>query len=117
MSTTLKYPYRWGVDVVQSFLEKYPRGANFLGRLCSVDHQQVKHWLVMGLCRGNSIRYESLKRVIKLLDGSEWEEFARFSEKERKVLIRWIVIVAEEEVFDQKEEAIALDNLRQRRLL
>lgn len=105
----LKYPYRWGAGIVNGFVEKYARGTFFLARILDVSPGEVRHALVIVLCRGNSIRFESLKRVIKNLDTMESRDIARFSAEERKLLYRYYLYLAQDDAIDREIERKALD--------
>lgn len=109
MSTHLKYPYRWGAQHVQSFIEKYARGTYFLARLLDISPGEVRHGVVLTLCKGNSIKFESLKRCIKLLEDYSIQDLARFSVKERKLLYKWYVVMCEEDELDARIARDALD--------
>lgn len=108
----LKYPYNWGVDKVQPFVEKYARGTGFLAEILSRSATDVRRGLVLVLCRGNSVRFESLKKLIKTLDRYDPSDFRRFSGKERKLLYKYYLFLAEDEAIDSKIAREALDSTR-----
>lgn len=108
----LKYPYNWGVGKVQPFVEKYARGTGYLAELLSEDANKVRRALVLVLCGGNSLRFESLKRLIKELDRYEADDFRRFSAKERKLLYRYYLYLAEDGALDDKISQMAVDTAR-----
>lgn len=112
--SSLKYSYRWAKDPVNAFVEKYARGAYFLSRLLGISPGELRHLLVMTLCHGKSLRFESFKRAIKLMEDYSAEALARFSVAERKLLYKWIVYLAEDIELDRKIELDALDTLQNR---
>ena len=108
----LKYPYKWGCDKVQPFVEKYARGTGYLAELLGEDAVKVRRALVLVLCRGNSLRFESLKKLIKVLDRYDPGDFRRFSAKERKLLYKYYLYLAEDEALDEKSMRKGLDTTR-----
>jgi len=107
----LKYPYRWGHRVCQTFLESHTRGRKNFATLLEIDYFEVTHKLAIVLCRGKSVKFETLKRCIKILDDYSDETLARFSPKERELLYKWIVYLCTEEELDAREGGHPLDLL------
>lgn len=105
----LKYPYNWGRTVVQEFIERYGRGSYFLAKLLDITPGEVRHGLIMRLCRGDQIRFEAIKRMIKLLSDYSAEEIKRFSAEERKLLYKYYLYLCENEVLDEKDSSKAID--------
>lgn len=117
MSTNrLKYPYHWGRGIVDSFVEKYSRGTYFLSRLWGKDKSDVRHELVIALCRGNSMKYESLKRVVKVLEQYTKADIDRFSYAEKRMLSNYLEILAQDDELDSRIEREAIDTWRNRPL-
>lgn len=116
MSTNLKYPYNWGRNITQSFVEKYPRGWYNLCRLRDISPGDMRVSFTMVLCRGNSVRFESLKRAIKVLEDYDPHDILGFSIKERVLLHRWIVYLCEEDELDARIARDALDSLQNKTL-
>lgn len=112
----LKYPYNWGRDRVQPFVEKYARGTYNLARLVGIAPGLVRHMLIMSLCTGNSLRWEVMKFLIKDLCGDDPAAYRRLSNAERKQLYKYLLYSSENRVLDEKIAQKSLDMLRQRTL-
>lgn len=112
MSTNLKYPYNWGRNHVQTFVEKHARGTYFLARLLGVSPGDLRVQLTIVLCQGNSVRWESLKHVIKYLEDYSSDDMRRLSDRERYLILKYYKVLAENEVLDEKSYSEALDTLR-----
>lgn len=108
----LKYPYEWGRNPVNNFVEKYPRGTYILAKLWDVPPGIVRHTLIRSLCKGNSLRYEAFKRVIKALDQYEMDDIKRISETYHQALYRLTEILAEDDVIDGEMYRKGLDTFR-----
>lgn len=115
-SHRLRYPYNWARGQVQGFVEKYARGTYFLARLVDLTPGEIRMKLTMTLARGNSLRFESFKRAIKYLEDYSNAEISRFTPEERRLLLKWIVYLSEDDVLDEKSSSEPLDNLSQRKL-
>lgn len=114
---SLKYPYQWAKTPVNAFVERYPRGTYFLSQLCGLSPGELRHLLVLSLAKGKSLRFESFKRAIRLVEDYSAADLARFSVAERKLLYKWIVYLSEDIELDRKIESEALDKLQNRFLL
>jgi len=112
VSTKLKYPYRWGREPVNAFVEKYPRGTYFLGKLLSINPGEVRHYLVLTICSGNSLKYEAVKRVIKVLEGYSAEDINKLSVEDRKLLYKYLVWFGQDETLDGNFTKRGLDSFR-----
>lgn len=112
----LKYPYNWGRIVIQKFVESYPRGWYNFCRLRDIAPGNMRVLVTLALCRGNSVRFESIKRAIKVLEDYDGESLSRFSLKEKRLLYRWIVYLCEEDELDAREAREGLDIIRNRPL-
>lgn len=111
-SEKLRYPYNWGRTQVQGFVEKYARGTYFLAKIVGCSPGEIRHGLIMTLCRGSSVRFESLKRVIKYLDIEDAGVYDRYTEVEQKLLYKYYLYLAENEYLDEKKQVEALDTAR-----
>lgn len=120
MSKKLKYPYKWGAGIVDEFVNSYARATYLLSKLTERSPGEVRHWLIMALCSGNSVRYESCKQLIKALSHYELSDFAKFSLKERKNYLTYLKYLAEDDALDninrRKVHRDTIDNLNQKRL-
>lgn len=108
-SPKLKYPYKWGYSVCQTFLERYPRGRRNFATLLDVTVWDVGHKLTIVLCSGKSVKFETLKRAIKILDDYDQVDIARFSANDRKLLYKWLVYLCTEDELDSRTARDALD--------
>lgn len=115
-SEKFRYPYAWGRDVVGKFVEKYARGTYFLSRILDRSPGDIRHGLIVVLCRGNSLRYESIKSLIKTLDREEDGVFRSLTVEDRKLLYKYYLFLAEDFVMDEKSAQRAIDSIKQRRL-
>jgi len=116
LSTQLKYPYRWGKTVVNEFVEKYARGTYFLAQMVNSSPGVIRHALIMTLCRGLSLKFEALKRMIKLLDSEEKDIYSQLDLPDRKLLYKYYLYLAEDDEIDARIEGEALDSLYQEKL-
>ncbi|MBA7552678.1 hypothetical protein ES705_45248 [subsurface metagenome] len=112
----LKYPYTWGRSKIQEFVEKYARGTKNLCTLCSIDPMEIRHKLILVICSGRSIKWETLKGCIKTLEDYEDRDILRFTEKERKLLHKCLVVINLDNILDGESLEIPIDMVRQRRL-
>jgi hypothetical protein len=108
-SYQLKYPYNWGRDIVNEFVEKYARGTYFLARMLDVPAGNVRHGLIVVLCRGNSLQFESLKRLIKQIDRDPPDYIAQLDAQNRKLLYKRYLWMAQDEALDVMTEKKGLD--------
>lgn len=118
MSTSqkFKYPYTWGRDQVNPFVEKYDRGTRNLANICEASVAKVRHGLIVVLCSGSSLRFESLKALIKALDQHPVDYVDRLSSQERKLLYKYYLYYAEDGLILAKNPHKALDIARQEEL-
>lgn len=112
----LKYPYRWGRDAVQDFVERYARGTYFLGLLLDISPGEVRHYLILVLCHGRSVQFESVKRVIKTLETYRKEDLTRYSPEDRKRLYKCLLYLAQDDEIDYKTWRDGLDDAQNLRL-
>ena len=110
MSTLLKYPYKWGVGIVNALVEKYARGTYYLSRLLDIAPGELRHYLVLLLCSGNSVKWESVKRLIIYNQGNNPSELDAYSPGIRKELYRRLVAMATDDVLDDAWQLKGLDN-------
>ncbi|MBA7550015.1 hypothetical protein ES705_42520 [subsurface metagenome] len=101
MSTTLHYPYHWGKGVVQPFVEKYARGTYYLAKLLGIAPGVLRHYLILILCSGNSLKYEGLKKLIKQNDLYYEDDLSRYSDGERELLYKRLRSMGEDVVLDE----------------
>lgn len=116
MSTNLRYPYNWGKTVVNPFVERYGRGHKNLAKLLDIMPWEARHMMIMALCRGSSVRFDSFKRVIKLLEDYTDEDLSRFTREERILLYKYVVYLSENDALDEKIANLAIDSISQRKL-
>lgn len=114
MSTNLKYPYKWSQIRVQEFTEKYGRGTENLSKILGLSKYDLLYYLTLGLARGNSFKWECLKRVVIYMHGYERDEIARFSPEVCEQLYKYILVLATDDALDEKNGHECLDTLRQR---
>lgn len=116
MHHTLKYPYKWGKNVVNRFVESSPRGYYFLARLLDIEPGMLRHWMILILCRGHSVRFEALKRVVKILDDYDDAWITRLSPAEKKDIYTYVKYLAEDDEIDARIRRNAVDRLNQMNL-
>lgn len=116
MSTNLKYPYNWGRTIVQEFVEQYARGTYFLAKMCGLSAGDLRMRMTLVLCSGNSVKWESLKRMVLLMSDWDNSDYAKFSPNERRLVLKYYRYLAEDDVLDEKSVSGAIDNVSQRRL-
>ena len=117
MSHRLKYPYKWAAAQVNSFVEKYGRGTYFLAKLLDCSPGEVRQSLVMWLAKGNSLRFEALKQVIKYMESYTMDDLRRVKVKDRKALYKCYLFIAEDDALDAKSVYSAIDSVGQRELI
>lgn len=100
MSTKLKYPYSWGKEPVNAFVEKYARGTYFLAKLLDTSPGKIRHGLILVICSGNSLQFEAVKRVIKTLEGYSSKDLERIGPKDRKLLYKYLLWFAQDDQLD-----------------
>lgn len=110
MSTKLKYPYHWGTRIVNALVEKYARGTYYLAKLVNIPPGQLRHYLVLLLCSGNSVKWEAIKRLIIYNQGNSTEELSKYSIEDRKELYRRLVVICTDDVLDNAWMLEGLDN-------
>lgn len=110
MSTTQKYPYNWGIPIVNAFVEKYARGLHYFCKLVGYAPGEVRHYLVLTVCSGNSIRWEATKLLIKQFNSLDADELKRYTEMERKALYKRLVSMAHDVVLDENNAKITIDS-------
>ena len=109
----LKYPYAWGRDRVNVFVEKYARGAYLLARLLDIPPGELRHYMTVLLCRGNSLKWEVMKRVIKYICMYDDVDFKHLTAEERKRLYKCLRTNAEDDEIDALDGREAIDSLIQ----
>lgn len=112
MSTNLKYPYQWGKTPVNAFVEKYARGTYYLAHILDISPGDVRHKLILTVCSGRSVQFESVKRVIKTLESYTWDQVKRFSATDKKLLYKYLVWFAQDSVLDENITKKGLDSFR-----
>ena len=117
MSSNLKYPYRWCATQVNNFVEKYGRGTYFLAKLLECSPGEVRQSLVMWLAKGNNIRFEALKQVIKYMNTYTADDVRKVKVKDREALYKCYLYIAEDDVLDEKNINSTIDNMGQRNLI
>ena len=116
MSTKLKYPYNWARSVSQAFFEGYARGAYNLSRLLDMPYGEVRYQCTLTLARGNSLKWEVIKRTIKYLHMDKFGDLRGLHQEAQILLIKCLRIMAEDDALDQKKASLLLDELNQYRL-
>lgn len=109
MSTLLKYPYKWGKEVVNAFVEKYPRATWNTSQIMNLSPGELRHRLIMTLCKGNSVRFEAMKTMVILMKDYDREDLARFSQKERQLLYKYLLYLCDDAALDEKIRRQAID--------
>ena len=105
----LVYPYRWGVGIVNTFVEKYARATYNFAKCVDLSPGEVRHFLILSLCRGNSLQFEAFKRTVKVMGDYTAEDLARYSPAQKKQLNKWLVYMNQEDVMNEKDERLLLD--------
>jgi len=119
MSTPKKplvYPYRWCAKRIEMFVEKYARATYLFGKCIGLSAGEVRHFLTLSMARGNSLQFESFKRAVKVFSDYTVEDIKRYSEKERKLLHKWIVSMCVDDELDERIAVSAIDNAQNHRL-
>lgn len=111
MSTTLKYPYRWGVKPVNKLVESYPRGTKYLAFLLGIPLKDMRHLLVLLICSGNSVKWEGVKRLIKYNETNSTDELKAYSRETRKILYKRLVSLCIDDYLDDAWQLYGLDNM------
>jgi len=119
MSTKPKliYPYSWGRNIVNTFVEKYPRGTWNLAKLTAISPGEVRHQLIILVCTGNELKFGAMKRVIKCLCDYAPEDLKRLSFLSRAVLHKYLVLMGEDSEFYSRIDNTVIDDWQQRRLI
>lgn len=112
----LKYPYPWAKDVVIKFTESYTRGTNFCAKLLGISPGHLRFLLALVLARGNSLKWEVQKRIIKILEDYSDADLARLDISERRLLYKCLRSISEDDEIDARDGRDALDSLLQTRL-
>ena len=102
MSTDFKYPYRYGADVVNEFVEKYARGANYLSDLLGISPGELRHYLTICFCRGVSFKWERIKALIKMNEYESRQSLKKYTDSQKIQLYKRLLWVAEDEVLQKK---------------
>ena len=110
----LKYPYNWGRTQVNAFVEKYARGTYFLGKLLGISPGDIRHGLIILLCRGNNTKFRVVKRVIVMLSDYDTETIRRMDEASRRSLYDCLRVDCENAVLDEKSLWEGLDRSQNR---
>ena len=112
MSThRLKYAYQWAKDPVSSFVEKYARGTYNLSKLVNLAPGLVRHYCCLTIARGNSLKWEALKRVIIALEDYSADDIKAMPDYARELLYKNLVYLAENDEIDFRIARKAIDNL------
>lgn len=109
MSTRHKYSYQWSANVVNRFVEKYARGSNYLADLLSITNGELRHQLIMTLSSGNSLKWESLKRLIIHNEGNLTNENKAYSPEIKRELYKRLVSMSIDEQLDDIPPNFGLD--------
>jgi hypothetical protein len=112
LSTKLKYPYNWGRSVVQAFVEKYARGTYIFARLVNLSPGEVRHYLILILCSGNNLKWESLKREIMMCCNYESGDIGHLGVSGRKALHKCLYDSAVNNQLDLVNPLEAIDSTR-----
>lgn len=105
MSThQLKYPYQWAKVPVNSFVEKYARGTYNLSLLTDYPPGMIRHRLCLCLAKGNSLLWESIKRVIITLEDYHGDDLRHLSDENRRLLYKNLRYDAENSVLNEKND-------------
>lgn len=116
MSYKLKYPFRWGRDIVNAFVEKYARGFKNMAMLCGMVPDDLRYDLIICLCIGKNVKFENVKLVIKTLEDYTVNDLKGFSHEDRKLLYKYLVMITQDAALDTEIARETLDNTRQRKL-
>lgn len=116
MSSSFKYSYSWSRETVNRFVESYSRGWYNFARILDIPPGELRCKLSEVLASGNSVRWESVKRVIKSLSGYHPDDLKKFSKAESELLYKNLLYLAENDALDVKSDRDTIDSLRQQRL-
>jgi len=61
----LRYPYEWGVSVVERFIENNVRATMKFAEKANMPVGALKHFLIITLCKAPSCVWEAMKYQIK----------------------------------------------------
>lgn len=119
MSTpsNLKYSYSWAKGPVNMFVEKYARGTYFLAKMLGISAGELRHGLVLILASGNSLKFEALKRAIKVFDRDGEYKISHWSDKDKKLLYKWYLKMSIYDEIDSKDDRDILDKAQNQDLL
>lgn len=101
MSSDLKYPYQWGKNVINDFVESYPRGTEYLAKLLGKSAGELRHSLIIVLCSGKHMKYKALKRMVKENDVNTPSDYRHLDEAEKIILYKCLYAKAIDDVLDQ----------------
>ncbi len=106
----LVYTYRWGWHVVGQFVEKYPRATRNFAKIVGLAVGEVRHFLTVILCKGQSTKWEAIKHVILGVNDYDDADIKRLTNKQRKLLYKYLLVLGVDDVLDEKKLPRALDS-------
>lgn len=101
ISPNLKYPYQWAKRPVNAFVEKYARGTYNLSLITGVAPGLIRHRFCLILAKGNSLRWESIKQVVKVLDQDNPEDYRQLDDVTRHNYFKNLLYVEENRLLDE----------------
>lgn len=98
------YPRNWSENIVLPFLEKYSRGWKILAYLCRKEPDFIGNKLVEYSRYRYQGRFETLKRMIKILDSYEYRDFRHIKTEDRREYLTYVRYYANELYLDDMEK-------------
>ena len=116
MSNKLLYPYKWGKTIVNKLCESQDRGTRNFAEIVGISTYDLRHFLTLVICSGNSVKWESIKLLIKGLGDYERGDLSSLSLKEKKELYKCLRKIYDDKALDRLIARDAIDTLNQHRL-
>lgn len=99
------YSYRFARDVVERFMESYSRGCNFVVRLLGIDLVELQTYLIKCVRSPNQTNWEAMKRIIKMHEREDMQDYRRWSFEEGKKYLTYVKYAVQDDILDGKKES------------
>lgn len=108
--TETKYPYKWGQEVVEKFVEQYSRGTSFLAYMLGISREKCIKLLILRVCQDNQLRWRTMKRTIKLCERENAADYQAISLRNRRFYLTTVMHNCESEELDRLIAEESLDD-------